>query len=120
MSLPNPPRLHLNEHLSTRLATQLRKYQFDVTCSQESALLSGTDREQLARAISEQRAIVTFDVGDYMQLHEECLSEGREHWGIVFSTEESLNILLHRLLRLLNSLSADELRNQVRWLNEFK
>jgi len=25
-----------------------------------------------------------------------------------------------RLLRLLNTLSAEELKNQIRWLNEFK
>jgi len=27
---------------------------------------------------------------------------------------------VHRLLRLLNSVSADELKNQICWLNEFK
>jgi hypothetical protein len=33
MPLPNSPRLYLNEHLSPRLAAQLRRYGFDVTFS---------------------------------------------------------------------------------------
>jgi hypothetical protein len=48
------------------------------------------------------------------------LAEGKEHWGIVLSTEETADVLRRRLLRLLNTLSAEELKNQMRWLNEFK
>lgn len=33
---------------------------------------------------------------------------------------EHLSVLFHRLLRLLNTVSAEELKNQIRWLNEFK
>ena len=47
MPLPNPPKLHLNEHLSPRLAAQLRRYGFDVTTTQESELLSDDDSAQL-------------------------------------------------------------------------
>ena len=54
----NPIKLHLNEHLSLRLAAELRRYGFDVTST--------------------------------------------------------------HLLRMLNSVSAEELKNQVRWLNEFR
>jgi hypothetical protein len=35
--------------------------------------------------------------------------DGKEHWGIVLSTEESINILMRRLLKLLNSISAQPL-----------
>jgi len=38
----------------------------------------------------------------------------------VLSTEETVDVLRRRLLRLLNTLSAEELKNQIRWLNEFK
>lgn len=116
----NPPKLHLNEHLSPRLAAQLRRYGFDVTSSQEAEVLSDDDGAQLAYAAAEHRAILTFNVHDFAALHETCLAEGREHWGIILSTEESIRVLMHRLLRLLNSVSADELKNQIRWLNEFR
>ena len=52
--------------------------------------------------------------------HEQYQAEGKEHMGIVLSTEETISVLRRRLLRLLKTLTADDLRNQMRWLNEFK
>ncbi len=120
MPSPDPPKLYLNEHLSPRLAAQLRKHGFDVVTSQEAQLLSADDDAQLAYAASYQRAIVTFNFSDFVTRHEQYLAEGRDHWGIVLSTEEPIGVLLHRMLRLLNTLSAEELKNQLRWLNEFR
>lgn len=120
MPLPDPPKLYLNEHLSPRLAAQLRKYGFDVVSSQEAEMLSADDEQQLAFAASERRAIITFNFSDFVSLHEKYMAEDEEHWGIIFSTAESIAVLLHRLLRLLNSVSADELKNQIRWLNKFR
>jgi hypothetical protein len=98
----------------------LRRYGFDVTSSQETELLSDEDSVQLAFAASQQRAILTFNFNDFVLLHEQYIAEGKEHWGIVLSTEEPISLLVHRLLRLLNSVSAEELKNQIRWLNEFR
>ena len=115
------PKLHLNENLSPRLASELRKYGFDVVATQEiEGLLSSSDAVQLNYAASQQRAILTFNIGDFSILHEQYMLEGKEHWGIILSNQEPIGELLRRILRLLNSASADELKNQVRWLNEFK
>lgn len=113
------PKLHLNEHLSPRLAQQLHKHGFDVTSSQTAELLTKSDRDQLEYACAQERAILTFNIDDFTALHEAFAAEGKEHWGIILSTREPIGVLLHRLLRLLNTLSADELKNQIRWLNEF-
>jgi predicted nuclease of predicted toxin-antitoxin system len=117
---PNPARLYLNENIPPRLAGQLRGYGFDVVSSQEAQMLSQDDEQQMAWAASEQRAIVTFNFADFVVLHEKYLQGGRDHFGIVLSTEEKIGILLRRLLRLLKTVSADELKSQLRWLNEFK
>lgn len=117
---PSPPKLYLNEHLSPRLAEQLRRYGFDAVSSQEAAMLSHDDAEQLVWAVTQERAIVTFNVSDFMTLHEEYQADRKEHFGILLSTAETVPVLLHRLLRLLNSLSADELKSQIRWLNDYK
>jgi hypothetical protein len=63
---------------------------------------------------------VTINFKDFVSLHEAYLAEERPHFGIVFTTEERFGILLNRLLKLLNSVSADDLNNQIRWLNEFR
>ena len=115
-----PPKLYLNEHLSPRLATQLRSYGFDVTSSHGASMLSSDDSDQFALAVSEERAIVTFNFSDYVELHERYIADAKQHWGIILSTEERTGTLVHRPLRLLNSVTADELKNTVRWLNEFK
>lgn len=114
------PKLHLNENLSPRLASELRKYGFDVVATQETDLLSAADDVQLTHAVSEQRAILTFNIGDFAVLHEQYMAEGKEHWGIILSNREPIGELLRRILRLLNTTSSDELKNQVRWLSEFK
>ena len=115
-----PPKLHLNEHLSPRLAAQLRKHGFDVTSTLELGMVEDDDEEQLAFAASQQRALVTFNHQHLAPLHKQYIAEGKEHWGIILSTEESMSVLSRRLLRLLNTLSEDDLKNQVRWLNEFR
>ncbi|HYP19853.1 MAG TPA: DUF5615 family PIN-like protein [Chloroflexia bacterium] len=119
MPLPDRPRIYLNEHLSQRLAEQLRGYGFDVVSSHEAMMLSASDAEQLEYACEGWRAVVTFNISDFVRLHEEYLSANREHYGIILSTEAPIHVLIHRLLRLLNSLSQEELRNQLIWLNQF-
>ena len=115
-----PPKLHLNEHLSPRLAVQLRQYGFDVTSTVEMGMVSVDDDEQFAFAVSEQRAIVTINFSDFVALHQQYLADGQDHWGIILSTEEPTDMLRRRLLRLLHTLSGAELKNHIRWLNEFK
>jgi hypothetical protein len=95
-------------------------YDFDVTSTLELNMVEANDDEQLAYAAASQRAIVTFNHKDFAVRHLRYQSDGLEHWGIILSTEETLDVLRRRLLRLLNTLSAEKLRNQIRWLNEFK
>jgi hypothetical protein len=49
-----PPKLHLNENLSPRLAAQLRKHGFDVTSTQEEDLLATSDEVQLQYAAAQE------------------------------------------------------------------
>jgi predicted nuclease of predicted toxin-antitoxin system len=114
------PKLYLDEHLSPRIASQLRKYGFDAVTLHDREMLSKDDQEQLTAAVSERRVLVTCNFRDFVGLNGIWAAEGKHHWGIVLTTEEPTGILIKRLLKLLNSLSADELKNQIRWLNEFK
>jgi len=83
-------------------------------------MVEADDDEQLAYAASNQRAIVTFNHKDFALRHARYLAAGKEHWGIILSTEETIDVLRRRLLRLLNTLATEELKNQIFWLNEFK
>ena len=113
------PKLYLNEHLSPRIAEQLRRYDFDVTSTLEQGMERADDDAPLALSAAQQRPLVTFNHKHFAVMHTKYVAEGKEHWGIILSTEESTSVLLRRLMRLLNTLSAEQLKNQVRWLNEF-
>jgi len=74
-------KLYLDEHISPRLAAQLNKYGFDVTATVGVGMEKSADDEQLAYAVANQRAIVTFNHRDFVMLHAQYLEEGYEHWG---------------------------------------
>lgn len=83
-------------------------------------LVSASDQEQLNFAVSQRRAIVTSDYGDYNRLHTEYLLAGREHWGIILTDQAPINILTLRLVALSIMFTADELKNQLLWINNFE
>lgn len=114
------PKLYLNEHLSPRLAQQLCQYGFDVVSTVEAGMRTASDDEQFTYAVSQQRAVVTFNHKDFAVIHSQYIAADREHWEIILSTEETLDVLRSRLLKLLNALTDEELKNQIRWLNEFR
>ncbi|HEX3599804.1 MAG TPA: DUF5615 family PIN-like protein [Lacipirellulaceae bacterium] len=72
-------RFHLDEHLASLVARDLRQYGFDATTPSEAGLLGADDSRHLAFALSEGRIMVTHD-DDFLRLH----NEGIEHAGIVF------------------------------------
>lgn len=61
-------------------------------------MLSQNDQEQMAFAMGQQRALVIFNVVDFMTLHHRTLEAGAQHWGLVFSTEEHIGLMMRRLL----------------------
>src|SRR3954470_13365146 len=120
MPVPNKPRLYLDEHMSKRLARQVRRHDIDITFTQEMGMMKASDKEQLAFAVTQQRAIVTSDFGDYNRLHKEYLLAESEHWGIILTDQAPINILTSRLVALSIMFTADELKNQLLWINDFE
>ena len=78
-----------------------------------------TDSEQLAYAASEGRAILTHNSKDFAPLFEQYWWDGREHHGVVVSEQLPVGELLRRMLRLLDTITAEEMRNNYKDLAEF-
>ena len=76
-------RLYLDEMISPRVAEGLRRRGHDVVAAAERGALGRSDPHQLAVAIQERRALVTFDVRDFSALAKAAAVAGIEHWGIV-------------------------------------
>lgn len=113
-------RLYLDEDVHKRVAHGLRLRNFDVVSAHETGRWGLGDTEQLAYATTSERAFFTFNTADYVRLHTDWVSGNRPHYGIIVSDQLPIGETIRRLLRLLNRVTADEMRNQLYWLHAFK
>jgi predicted nuclease of predicted toxin-antitoxin system len=116
-------RLYLDRHVIVRLADNLLERGFDVLTTQQAGLDTASDEQQLAFATAERRAILTFNIRDFAPLHERWLAIGRSHAGIVVSQQlgrPEYGTLLARAVRLLETMTAEELSNNLVHLEQFR
>jgi len=114
-----PIRLYLDEMIPVVLAVVLCQYGFDVLTAKEANMFGKSDEDQLAFAVSNRRAIITFNIKDFILLHQSWLSEGKKHFGIIVSPEIRISKLIYLCLRLLGRTESKDLENQLRFLQEF-
>jgi predicted nuclease of predicted toxin-antitoxin system len=115
-------RLYLDEMIPPAVAVALRDGGDDAVAAAECDALGLSDAAQLARAIAEERALVTYDVRDYVLLARAAASAGRDHWGIVLVAARTIPPSdIGGLVRALQALVAerparDALKNQTIFL----
>ena len=116
-------RLYFDRHIMSRLAVDLRGGGYDVLRTEEAGQDTATDEEQLAFATAANRTILTFNIRDFAPLHEAWQAAGRSHAGIILSGQlgsRDYGLLLQRMLRLLNHFTAEEMRDNLVHLEQFK
>jgi hypothetical protein len=102
--MADPIHLYLDEDAQrTSLVRALRARQIDVLTANEAEKVGLSDAAQLAFAISQNRAIFTFNRGDFVQLHTEFLHQNRTHSGIIVSDQLEIGVVIRRLLKLLDA-----------------
>jgi hypothetical protein len=109
-------RIFLDEDVHVNLAAALRKRGHDAVHALEEKRLGLSDDLQLGFAAKDNRCLVTFNVGDFIRLHNQWIEEGRERSGIIVSRQLPIGESLRRLLALLQRESADSMKGQVRFL----
>jgi predicted nuclease of predicted toxin-antitoxin system len=112
-------RLYLDEDFHPDLADALRQHGHDCRSCVEAGMLGESDEEQLTYATAEGRCLVSFNVADFVALAQQWAQRGRAHAGIIVTQQvgrHGLGHLLQRLLLLLNTTSADEIANVLRFL----
>jgi len=110
------PKLLLDEHIWAYLAKLLRKQGFDAIHVNEVDLNGIPDDKIMPYAVGEHRAVVTFNIKDFIPLAVQYYEDGKEHYGIVLSNQISRGELQKRVIKLLKSVTAEELMNAVRYL----
>ncbi len=109
-------RLYIDEDVHESVAPALRQHGYDVLTVREAGRRGLTDAEQLAYAAEQGRTLFSFNASDYAGLHLSYSSQGREHAGVVVAKQISIGETVRRLLVLLQQVSAEEVRGQLRWL----
>ncbi len=115
--------LYTDEDVTTDLAPALRRRGYVVESSTEAGNQGISDEAQLTYAAEQGMALLTYNVQDFIPLAQKWYFAGRQHAGLILSeqlSQRQFGELLQRILRLLNSLTADEIRNQIIFLQQFK
>ena len=111
--------LYTDANVHGKLAALVRQRGYDVVSAFEAGNADLDDPAQLRYAARHRRAILTCNAKDFGPLMREWWEAGSEHWGIIISEQVPLPDMLHRVLRLLDAVSADEMRNSFRNLGEY-
>ena len=115
-------RLYLDEMISPDVASALRERGHDVVAAVECTALGASDPAQFARAIHERRALVTYNVRDFVILARAAATAARDHWGLVLINDRHLppsdiGGLIGALATLLTTRAdPNGLRNQIVFL----
>ena len=113
-------KLYLNENLSDEIAQRLRLNGIDAVSSHDAGMNAQDDDRQMEFAVSQARTLVTVNKKDFILIHAEYIQHQREHFGVVISDDVDTWVIYRRLLKLVATLQAEEIKNQLRWLNDFR
>lgn len=113
-------KLYLNENLSDEIARRLRAVGVDAVSSHETGMDTQDDYAQMQFAVSQNRAVVTINKKDFKRIHAHYQANGWEHWGIIFCKDIDLVVIYRRLLQLVSTLQAEDIKNQRLRLHDFR
>lgn len=108
--------LYLDEAVSVIVGDILRARGFVAITTQEAGKLASSDQEQLEYAISQRRTLLTHNRADFEALAKRYFESGQEHHGILIAVRRPPNDFAERLLPILNSMTADEIENQLTYI----
>lgn len=101
------------------LVRALRLRGLDVLTAYDAGLIGQADLRQLVYAAAGGRALYSFNVADFMELHAAHLAGGQHHAGLIFAPQQRYTVgeQMRRLLRLAAMKTAEQMRDGVEFLS---
>ncbi len=119
--MPDSAVLYLDEDSQrAALVRALRSRQVEVVACNEARLQGTPDEVQLDYAAANGLVLFTFNRGDFVHLHTRYMNEGRSHTGIIVSDQLETGVIFRRLLQLIHTRSAEEMRNGYEFLSNWR
>ena len=101
------------------LVKALRTRGVDVLTAFEAYMIDREDDEHLDYATAQGRVLYTFNVGHFYDLHRTYLEVGQSHGGMILAQQKRYSVgeQMRRLLRLIATKTAEEMKNHVEFLS---
>ena len=115
--------LYTDEDVSHDLAPALRRRGYVAQNATEAGNMEISDEAQLTYATEKGMALLTYNIQHFIPLTQAWYLAGRAHAGLILSeqfNQRQFGELLRRVLRLLNRWTADEVKNQIVFLQQFR
>ena len=109
----------MDEDVYGAVALALRNSGCDAVSTPEAERLGESDESQLQWASEKGRALVTFNVAHFANLHSVWMERGQHHGGIIVSVQRPIGDLLRRLLDLAGSFDCDAMRDRLEFLSDW-
>jgi hypothetical protein len=108
--------LYLDEDVDALVSGLVRARGFGATTTQEAEQVGNSDAEQLAFAAAHHKTLLTHNRVHFEALARHYFEEKKTHPGIIIAVRRKPQELCRRLLILLNSFTADEMENQIKYI----
>ena len=108
--------LYFDEDVSAGIVENLRTRGFDVLSARDADTLGKSDDDQMLYAVSLHRAVVTHNRVDFEKQHTKFLESGMKHHGVIIARRRRDAEVVSKLLALLDSVTAEEMQNQLRYI----
>lgn len=108
--------LYLDEDVDVLVAELLRARDFQALTARQAGQLGQGDASQLDYAARHGKTILTHNREDFQALHQHYAALDQHHAGIIIARRHPPYELARRLLELLNSITADEMQDQMLYI----
>lgn len=112
-------KVYLDEDVHTFIAQALRLRGWEALTTEEARRRRVADLDQITFATARGYAILTYNSRDFPRLHYEIVTKENTHAGIIVARREDPRRNIRALLNLLTRLSAEAMRDQLVYLNNW-
>ena len=113
--------LYADADVNGKVVAQLKEHGYDAIHAAELDQHEWENDElHLIFAAANNRALLTHNIRHFKPLYDRWWETGRTHAGIIVAPQWEIGELLRRLLKLLDTVTADEMINNYKHLGEFE
>jgi predicted nuclease of predicted toxin-antitoxin system len=115
--------IYVDADLTPRIVSALRQRNYVCQSAVHDGLRTASDQQILERATARDMVLLTNNARDFVILSQTWAEQEKQHAGILISEQyrrRQLGEFLRRLVRFLDTVTADEMRGTIHYLSEFR